>query len=78
VQLVKQVARKTADSAGDGTTTATPTEQRYVGPLFHGGPPTDVIDYAAMRAKYGREGVGDQLSQHRFIKKGDPSTVWVW
>lgn len=51
---------------------------KYTGAFIAGGPDPSVIDYPAMRAKYGRDGMAEQLSNHRFIKRGDPKSTYVW
>ena len=52
---------------------------KYTGPMEHGGPSsTSQIDYAAMRAKWGRKGTDERLGNHEFLKKGSGDTIFFW
>lgn len=66
------------ESAAGGTGKAEGAVIKYSGPMIAGGPDPSQIDYPAMRAKFGRDGMTEQLSNHRFIKKGDPKNTYVW
>jgi hypothetical protein len=51
---------------------------RYVGAMKFGGPDPSVIDYSAMRAKYGRAGTDERLANHEFIQKGKGDKIYFW
>ena len=64
------------ESAGGGATT--PNRMRYTGPFQNGGPAIGEIDYAAMRAKFGRKGTDERLGNHEFLRKGKGDTIFFW
>ena len=63
--------------AGQGSA-GTSSRMRHSGPWKQGGPDPSIIDYAAMRGKWGRKGADDKLGEHVFLKKGDSTTEWFW
>jgi hypothetical protein len=62
-----------------GGAAAQANRMRYTGNFKQGGPDPAVIDYGAMRAKYGRKGTDERLGNHEFLQKGkDPNIVYFW
>lgn len=51
---------------------------RYSGPMKQGGPDPSLIDYAEMRARFGRKGTDEMLGRREFLKKGDSKTTFFW
>lgn len=51
---------------------------KFAGPFKHGGPDPDLIDYGAMRMKWGRKGTDERLENHEFLMKGKGDKVYFW
>jgi hypothetical protein len=68
---------QTRTEAGGGTQ---PQGDRvkYSGAMKHGGPDPSVIDYGAMRAKWGRTGTDERLENHEFLQKGKGDKIYFW
>jgi hypothetical protein len=64
------------ESAGGAATQG--QRVRYSGAMKQGGPDPAIIDYAGMRAQFGRKGTEEMLGRREFFKKGGGSTVFFW
>jgi hypothetical protein len=73
----KAEGQSRTETAGGGS--AGQGRMRYTGPMKQGGPDPAQIDYAGMRAQFGRKGTDEMLSRHEFLKKGtDGKVVYFW
>jgi hypothetical protein len=73
--------RAESDSKIETAAGGSPTGQkmRYTGKMSpNGGPAEGTIDWATMRAKFGRAKAEEMVFDHTFMAKGDSKNLWYW